>query len=92
MAIQTLTLATFENNQVVITVDYDDVTLVVSAVHWVNDSGTPYHVLWGNREVSIPVGTGSINIPGKRFNLVLVTTAPGDEALAWDNPVQVGRA
>lgn len=91
MAIQTLTLATFENNQVVITVDYDDVTLVVSTVHWVNDSGAPYNVHWGNRDVSVPVGTGSIGIPGKRFNLLRVTNAPGDEVLIWDQPVRVGR-
>lgn len=92
MAIQTLTLATFENNQVVITVDYDDVTLVVSVVRWVNDSGAPYSVTWGSREVSIPVGSGSINIPGKRFNVVRVTNAPGDDVLVWDQPTHVGRA
>ncbi len=91
MAIVNLFVAAFDDNSVVISVDYDDVTLTLETIHWDNTSGSPYSVDWGNRHFSIPVGSGSLGIPGNRKLISLGVYDDGSPILRWGDTVRIGR-
>lgn len=89
MAAVTIRYATFENGAVTIDLTYDDQTLVVTGASWFNGDAVPYQVTLGTRTVSIPVGTGSVSVPGKQFKMV---PSPDGEGLIFNQPTNCGRA
>jgi len=93
VAVATIRVAELDGGAVVISVDYDTVTLSLISLHWDNTSGSPYSVDWGNRHFTIPVGSGTVNIPGNR-KLISLGLYPDDSTpiLAFGDGVRVGRA
>lgn len=91
MAVATIQVAELDGGSVVISVSYDTVSLSLLTLSWENTSGAPYSVDWGSRHFNIPVGSGSVNIPGNRKLISLGVYDDGTPILRWGDRVRVGR-
>jgi hypothetical protein len=87
MALQTIVLATANDNAISFSIDYDDVSLLISAVHLTNtgDKGTVTIALLDRttgvqaytKTVAANTGTFTQNISGLNQHMVTITTRFG---------------